>query len=128
MSNPIKAPLYGKNSDTGDLSIRAAASFKMDGGIMDPTMCCLAVEIWSTRPFGPEQNRAHCTEQYIVMPVTEDLYQKAYADLLATYEAYWKQWGAETPSDWKHGLAVACGEAMGKFMSSELVKSALTLH
>lgn len=128
MSAPVKPHLYGKHSDTGDLSIRAAATFKEEGGVIDPTMCCLRVEVWSSRAFGPEQRRDHCTEQYFAMPVTEHTYAKGYAEIIGAYEDYWKAWGVDVPNDWKYGVAVACGEAIGKFMGSELVKNSLTLH
>lgn len=126
LKNP---PIYGKHSDTGDLSIRAVAGFaKIADGLYDPGTVELRVEVWSARPFGPEQLRAHCMEVYVPSPMTEAKYEDAYKRILGTYEDYWKLAGAIPPSDWRFGLAQACGTAVQALMNSELMKQASSLN
>jgi hypothetical protein len=116
----MKTSYYGRLCDTGALSIRARVQPKqMGAGLYDPSTIEMAVEIWTTVPFGPEQERGHCMEVDIPAPMNDSKYEDAYKRVVLTYEDYWKAWGAEPPKDWRDGLAVSCGTAMARYMSSE---------
>ena len=123
-----KTTFYGKLCDTGQLTIRAKAGYFTESGFIDPSTIELRVEIWSSVPFGPSQNRAHCMEVFIPAPMSDHKYEDAYKRVLGEYQDYWKEWGATVPPDWKEQLARACGVAMQSFMKSSIMQMAGTLN
>lgn len=104
-----------KGGDTGLLEIKCGVSFGRDGFVIDPSRTEIDVEIWTTVPFGIEQNRGHCVKSTITGNVDTG-YETAYRQILGAYEDFWKSEGAIPPPDWKTQLARAIGDAMGKFM------------
>lgn len=107
----LKAPIYGKVSDVGELDIRAKIRLTRGG------LVALTVEMWSTRPVfvDGEARRCHAVEAILSEPVGASSYAKAYSDVLVAYMDYWKALGADVPRDWQHGLAQACGVAMQRY-------------
>lgn len=107
----INKPLYGKHSDTGDIMVRCWAGHPKGNGVIDASTIEMRVEVWTSVPFGPEQNRAHCMEVWIPSPMTQAKYEDAYRRILGEYEGFWRETGASPDPSWKEKLAVECGKA-----------------
>lgn len=104
-----------KAGDTGLITIRAKADVCLEHGFYDPSRIQVDVEIWSTVPFGPEQERCHAQTVRFNAPLTDGLADEAYTVIEGTYEDYWKETGAEPPKFWRDALKRSVYGALHEF-------------
>ena len=113
---------------TGEITVMADMKYKRVGGMVDGSTIDFTVEIWTGEIFGDDKRRGHIMTLSIPAPMTDWAYECAYKEILGTYEGYWEQLNALPPGHWKHDLAVACGQAMTRFMKAEAFVSRQLCH